>query len=29
MSDYGYPHNLDGHNALLNASYDLWTRNKF
>ena len=29
MSDYGHPHNLGGHNALLKVIYDLWARNRF
>ena len=29
MSNYGHPHNLGGHNVLLEAVYDLWVRNRF
>ena len=29
MSDYGHPHNLGGHNVLLEATYDLGARNRF
>ena len=28
MLDYGHPHNLGGHNALLEAIYDLWAQNR-
>ena len=29
MLDYGHPHNLGGHNVLLEATYDLWAQNGF
>ena len=29
ISDYGHSHNLGGHNALLEAAYDLWAQNRF
>ena len=27
MLGYSHPHNLGGHNALLEVAYDLWARN--
>ena len=29
MSNYGHPHNLGDHNALLEAAYDIWAQNRF